>query len=158
MMRLGLASKSLISLVLCLCFVSVVKGEGVATSELDPNQSIKIQEGREFAKAYMEKIVAKDYASAYLSLEPLPISMPSFSLQQFNEFFEETIVKIYGELKGVKYAAAIYEGYFTSVYYKADMDIPNMYIKMTLHKSDGEIKVTHIRFICADASLRGSWF
>jgi CRISPR/Cas system endoribonuclease Cas6 (RAMP superfamily) len=120
------------------------------------NEPVKIvskEEAIEFVDAYIQKIINKEYDSAYEDY------MDEYKLladkEEFKNIFEKTLKETFGELKGAEFEfifygeAAISSGTINvaDLFYKALIDEPDTYVRATITKVSDEIKVVFFGYV-----------
>lgn len=110
------------------------------------------EEAVKFVDAHLQKIINKEYDLAYEDY--ISHLKNKVSLEDFEKLFEQTMKEMYGELKGVEYKSIAYGKTSTIggilktavLFYKADIEKPDTYVRIVITKISGEIKVVQLTF------------
>ncbi len=105
-----------------------------------------------FVDAHLQKIINKEYNLAYEDY--VSHLKNEVSVEDFEKLFEQTMKEMYGELKGVEYKSIAYGKTSTIggilktavLFYKADIEKPDTYVRIVITKISGEIKVVQLTF------------
>ncbi len=141
--------KTIFLAIICMLIISGCK----KTNKDEVEKIVPEKEAIKFVDAHLQKIINKEYDLAYEDY------MDGFKniadVEKFESIFEQDLKNVYGELKSAEFKMIFYGKTYTiggvlkvaDLYYKADIDRPETYAKVTITKIYDEIKVVHISFV-----------
>jgi len=151
--------KTLLLSLICILILSNCKNN----TKNEPVKVVSEEEAIKFVDAHLQKIINKEYDLAYDDY--IYYLKNEASIEDIKKLFEQTMKEMYGELKGVEYKSIAYGKTSTiggtlntaALYYKADIEKPDTYVKVIITKISDEIKVVQLTYFNFVGEILPEW-